>query len=176
MLAFFAPAFFAFSTSFDSFSLSMTKNSKILPATFLQKLYPFPKIQRFFLWSAAPFSLRNFFQIRSLPKVIHILHKVFHICLTIDISCFQRILYFFGIPCDGSFPHPHRGSLFYIKYLPSTLSPFVFVFSSGQTIFCKAFPSCFQKKQVCLLYIHFFHFKIYKKGRLHPAVLLPIIH
>lgn len=60
ILAFFCPAFFAFSTSFDRLFLSMTKNNKILLDRFLQKLYPFPKFQLFFWGLSAVLSLRNF--------------------------------------------------------------------------------------------------------------------
>ena len=60
ILAFFRPAFFAFSTSFDRLFLSMTKNNKILLDRFLQKLYPFPKFQLFFWGLSAVLSLRNF--------------------------------------------------------------------------------------------------------------------
>ena len=99
---------------------------------------------------------------------------VFHICLTIDISAFIEILYFFGIGCDESFPHSHHGISFYIISLLFALSPFVFIFSSGQTAFCKAFSDHFQKKQVSSLYIHFFRLKLYKKGGcLQPP--LPVI-
>ena len=164
ILAFFYPAFFVFSTSFDRFFLSTSKNSKILLDIFLQKLYPFPKFLRFFSRCADAYGLRNFSQRDSLPKVIHILHMVFHIRATIDISRFERILYFFGIPRDESFPHLHHGISFYIISFSSALSLFVFFFPSGHMLFCKCFLSRFQKKQVFFLYIHFLNAKIYKKG------------
>ena len=91
----------------------------------------------------------------SLPWVIHILHRVFHIHFFFYFQYLSWLLDFFNSFCILIFNSRHLLRLIYITFLFSSFSPFIILFLAGQGTFCKYFLRRFQKKQVQSLHIHF---------------------